>query len=91
METEEKANLGEIPTKKKRERRLHPIDIENLFNLFKRDLSYRAYKTLIEAKYDGTENEINLLLAIWFDEYLNRGGTMLKMPSIFLGNTQIKT
>lgn len=84
-------NTENKPTiKRKRERRLHPNDIENLFIMFNRDLTDRAEKTLKEAGYVGTDNEIKSLIIIWFDEYLNRSGTMLKMPTVFSSNLQIK-
>ena len=69
-----------IPNKKSR-KRIHPADVENLFNMFNNGLRERARDELKESGFTGSENEINTLIIIWFNEYINGNGTNLKVPS----------
>ena len=85
---EETNNLQEEIKLSRRERRqikrFHPEDIQNFYQMFNKNLRIIASNKLKKVGYEGTENEINVLILIWFNEYMNDGGTFLNVPDILI-------
>jgi hypothetical protein len=65
-------------------KRFHPQDIQNFYQMFNTNLRIMASNKLKKVGYEATENEINVLILIWFNEYMNDGGTFLNVPEILI-------
>jgi hypothetical protein len=67
---------------RRQNRKLHPEDIREIYQKFNHGLRSVASNKLKNIGYEASDNEINVLILIWFNEYLNDGGTFLNVPDV---------
>jgi hypothetical protein len=67
---------------RKQNRKINPEDIRGLYQKFNHGLRNISSNKLKNIGYEATDNEINVLILIWFNEYLNEGGTFLNVPNV---------
>lgn len=69
---------------RRQNRKIHPDQIREIYRFFNQGLRNIASNKLKNIGYEATENEINVLILIWFNEYLNEGGTFLHVPNVLI-------
>ncbi len=72
--------LNQTRRERRQTKRFHPEDTQNLYNIFNRNCRSIASNKLKKYGYEATEKEINVLIFVWFNEYMNEGGTFLDVP-----------
>ena len=67
---------------RRQERLINQEQKRELYKMFNHNLRSIASSKLKRFGYEGNENEVNVLILIWFNEYINEGGTFLNFPEI---------
>lgn len=83
LENEQQQEEIKVTRRERRQtRKIHPEDIRGLYQKFNYGLRSVASNKLKNIGYEATDNEINVLILIWFNEYMNDGGTFLNVPDV---------
>ena len=82
IENNENKEIKLTRRQRRQEKTIHPEQKRELYKIFNQGLRSIASSKLKKYGYESTENEINVIIFIWFNEYLNEGGTFLNVPDV---------